>query len=50
MGWKQTSDAVDAAEDGYVEACKTFGEDSPEALVADEKAWDAYQAHIADQR
>jgi hypothetical protein len=45
MGWGQTSEALDAAEDARTEAVKQFGEGSPEAMVADELAWAAYQEH-----
>lgn len=45
MGWKQTADAVDNALDARDEAVREYGEDSPEALVADEKALDALRAH-----
>ncbi|MFI1203811.1 hypothetical protein ACH4VR_30995 [Streptomyces sp. NPDC020883] len=46
MGWRKSSDELNAAENSYQEACDKYGEDSPEALVADELAMDAAHRHF----
>lgn len=48
MGWGKSIDAVDEADRVYVQACKTYGADSPQAKAADQKA-DAEEArHIRE--
>ena len=44
--WQQSANALDAAQDAYTEAVATYGADSPEALVADEKAWTESDRHF----
>jgi hypothetical protein len=46
MGWKKSSNDLSTAEDKYLEACKTYGEDSPEARAADEAAFAEADSHF----
>lgn len=46
MGWKKSSDALAEAEKACTEARRTYGEDSPQAQAADEKAFDASDSHF----
>lgn len=46
MSWKKSAEDLDAAENAYREACDKYGEDSPEALVADEAAFAASDRHF----
>ena len=48
MSWGKSIDAVDDAQQEYLQACRTHGADSPLAQAADQKA-DAEEArHIRE--
>jgi hypothetical protein len=44
--WQKSADAVTAAQNEHLEACQKYGENSPEAFVADEKAFAEYFRHV----
>jgi hypothetical protein len=44
--WKHSKTTVDTAEDAYLKACQTYGENSPQAQAADEAAWTAPDNHF----
>ncbi|MGZ0231137.1 hypothetical protein [Streptomyces sp. H49] len=44
--WQKSADALEAAENAYREAVDIYGADSPEALVADEKAFAESDRHF----